>query len=184
MEFSRQEYWIESPFLSPGDLPDPGIKPGSPALQADSLPSKPLQQNAKFAVFTNSNLLTFSFLFLKIFHSALQRVYQSIDKCLLRAWIRSHCRSMEKKKTYLYFKEVIIEERNTTVPHFTVRLTALRGYYALCFLRKRRSVLTAAWRERTAEGFPPHLLTSCTFFAVILARVHFFVTFIPLYGDL
>ena len=37
MEFSRQEYWSGLPFLSPGDLPDPGIKPGFPALQADSL---------------------------------------------------------------------------------------------------------------------------------------------------
>ena len=37
MEFSRQEYWSELPFLSPEDLPDPGIEPESPALQADSL---------------------------------------------------------------------------------------------------------------------------------------------------
>ena len=36
--FSRQEYWSGLPFPSPGDLPDPGIKPRSPALQADSLP--------------------------------------------------------------------------------------------------------------------------------------------------
>ena len=41
MEFSRQEYWSEWPFPSPGDHPDPGIKPGSLALQADSLPSEP-----------------------------------------------------------------------------------------------------------------------------------------------
>ena len=41
MEFSRQEYWSELPFPSPGDLPDPGIELGSPALQADSLPSEP-----------------------------------------------------------------------------------------------------------------------------------------------
>ena len=39
MEFSRQEHWGGSPFLSPRDLPDPGIEPGSPTLQADSLPS-------------------------------------------------------------------------------------------------------------------------------------------------
>ena len=39
--FLRQEYWSGLPFPSPGDLPDPGIKPGSPALQADSLPSEP-----------------------------------------------------------------------------------------------------------------------------------------------
>ena len=41
MEFSRQEYWSGSPFPSPGDLPIPGIEPGSPALQADALPSEP-----------------------------------------------------------------------------------------------------------------------------------------------
>ena len=41
MEFSRQEYWSGLPFPSPGDLPDPGIKPRSPALQADALPSEP-----------------------------------------------------------------------------------------------------------------------------------------------
>ena len=40
MEFSRQEYWSRLPFPSPGDLPDPGIEPGSPALQADSLLSE------------------------------------------------------------------------------------------------------------------------------------------------
>ena len=39
MEFSRQEYWSGLPFPSPGDLPDPGIKPRSPALEADALPS-------------------------------------------------------------------------------------------------------------------------------------------------
>ena len=41
MEFSRQEYWSELPFPSPENLPDPGIEPGSPAVQADSLPSEP-----------------------------------------------------------------------------------------------------------------------------------------------
>ena len=39
--FSRQEYWSGLPFPSPGDLPDPGIEPRSPALQADTLPSEP-----------------------------------------------------------------------------------------------------------------------------------------------
>ena len=42
MEFSRQEYWSGLPFPSPGDLPDPGIEPGPPTLQADALPSDPL----------------------------------------------------------------------------------------------------------------------------------------------
>ena len=39
MEFSRQEDWSGLPFPSPADLPDPGIKPRSPALRADSLPT-------------------------------------------------------------------------------------------------------------------------------------------------
>ena len=40
MGFSRQEHWSGSPFPSPADLPNPGIKPGSPALQAYSLPTE------------------------------------------------------------------------------------------------------------------------------------------------
>ena len=41
MLFSGQESWSGQSFPPPGDLPDPEIKPGSPALQADSLPSEP-----------------------------------------------------------------------------------------------------------------------------------------------
>ena len=41
MGFSRQQYWSGLPLPSPRDLSDPGIKPGSPALQADALPSEP-----------------------------------------------------------------------------------------------------------------------------------------------
>ena len=48
MGFSRQEYWSGLPFPSPGDLPNPGAKPESPALQADALlsetPGKPLKR--------------------------------------------------------------------------------------------------------------------------------------------
>ena len=47
MEFSRQEYWRKLPLPSPGDFPNPGIEPRSPALQADSLlpepPGKPFR---------------------------------------------------------------------------------------------------------------------------------------------
>ena len=41
MGFSRQEYWSGLPFPSPGDLPDPGIKPRSPEFQADALTPEP-----------------------------------------------------------------------------------------------------------------------------------------------
>ena len=41
MEFSRPEYWSGQSFPSPGDLPNPGIEPRSPVLQADSLATEP-----------------------------------------------------------------------------------------------------------------------------------------------
>ena len=46
MGFSSQEYWSGLSFPSPGDLPDPGIKPGSPTSQADALPAEPLEKNS------------------------------------------------------------------------------------------------------------------------------------------
>ena len=49
MGFSRQEYWSGVAFPSPGDLPDPGIVSGSPALQADSLPAELLGKPLKSA---------------------------------------------------------------------------------------------------------------------------------------
>ena len=41
MEFSRPEYWSGKPFPSPGDLPNPGTEPRSPALHVNSLPAEP-----------------------------------------------------------------------------------------------------------------------------------------------
>ena len=52
MEFSRRENWSGWPFPSPGDPPDPGIEPGSPELQADSLPSEPPGEPWKFLLIT------------------------------------------------------------------------------------------------------------------------------------
>ena len=45
MGFSRQEYWSGLSFPSPGDLPDPGMEPRSPALQAEDLPTEPCNNN-------------------------------------------------------------------------------------------------------------------------------------------
>ena len=58
MGFSRQEYWSGLPFPSPGDLPDPGIEPRSPTLQADALTSEPQvisKKKKKEAELTNQN---------------------------------------------------------------------------------------------------------------------------------
>ena len=52
--FSRQEYWSGLPFPSPGDLPNPGIEPRSPALQADALPSEPPGKTLKLSLSLNS----------------------------------------------------------------------------------------------------------------------------------
>ena len=51
MGFSRQEYWSGLPFPSPEDLPDPRIKPGSPASQADALLSKPSKSGPRSVSF-------------------------------------------------------------------------------------------------------------------------------------
>ena len=53
MGFSRQEYWSGLPFPSPGDLPDPGIEPRSPVLQADALTSEPQGSLYMFSLLKN-----------------------------------------------------------------------------------------------------------------------------------
>ena len=56
MEFSRQEYWSRLPFPSPGDLPNPGIKPKSPTLQADSLLSEPPLNDNNLVILFHTSL--------------------------------------------------------------------------------------------------------------------------------
>ena len=80
MGFSRQEYWSGLPFPSPGDLPNPGIEPKSPALQADSLPSEPTGKsllflsNFEFPTVTQQDQFLYCFLLISYFHCfAMQR---------------------------------------------------------------------------------------------------------------
>ena len=56
MGFSKQEYWSGEPFPSPGDLPNPRIKPRSLTLQADSLPSEP--RGKSLSVYTHTHTHT------------------------------------------------------------------------------------------------------------------------------
>ena len=58
IEFSRQEYWSGLPFLPPGDIPDPGIEAGSPALQSDTLPSEPPGKPIDILTIIHINLLS------------------------------------------------------------------------------------------------------------------------------
>ena len=65
MEFSRPEYWSGYPFLSPGDLPNPGIELRSLAFQADSLPTEPHQilvgKGVKFSMIISSGGVSLTF---------------------------------------------------------------------------------------------------------------------------
>ena len=65
MEFSRQEYWSGLPFPSPGDLPNPGIEPGSLELQAESLLSEP-PGKSRFNVIPIKISMAFFFFFTEI----------------------------------------------------------------------------------------------------------------------
>ena len=59
IEFSKKEYWSGLTFPSPGDLPNPGIEPRSPTLQANTLPSEPAEtQNRQYSnILFNINIL-------------------------------------------------------------------------------------------------------------------------------
>ena len=69
MGFSRQEYWSGLPFPSPGDLPDPGIEPRSPALQADTLTSEPFSLTGHYKIL--SRVPCGSLLFICFIHSSM-----------------------------------------------------------------------------------------------------------------
>ena len=60
MGFSKQRYWSGLPFPSPGDLPNPGVEPGSPTMQADSLlcepPEKPCEYLITFSILSKAQL--------------------------------------------------------------------------------------------------------------------------------
>ena len=67
MGFSRQEYWSVLPFPSPGDLPDPGIKPVSPTFQADALTSEPPGKPKIPAGLISALLFIYLFFFVNFF---------------------------------------------------------------------------------------------------------------------
>ena len=89
MGFPRREYWNGLPFPSAGDLPHPGMEPGSPALQADSLPTKPLGKSLIWVLYIissftdHNNLLRWQLVFLpEEFHG--QRSLPAYSPCGLK----------------------------------------------------------------------------------------------------
>ena len=102
MGFSRQEYWSGLPFPSPGDLPNPGIEPRSPALQADYLTSEPpdiawdmLKQKNKtlFIIYLISNLGTLYFYLLKLANLAASAKEETSMSSQFYFWIKILIRS-------------------------------------------------------------------------------------------
>ena len=81
--FSRQEYWNGMLCALPGDLPDPGIEPMSPELQADSLPTEPPGKPNYALATTNLFLFHHSFVFLRMSYG---RILQCVTFC---AWLLS-----------------------------------------------------------------------------------------------
>ena len=76
LEFSRQEYWSGLPFPSPGDLPDAGTEPRSPALQENSLPSETLHYLNNSVTNVFRHFFIGKYFFLGFMHSSeLDRVY-------------------------------------------------------------------------------------------------------------
>ena len=87
MGFSRQQYWRELPFPSPGDLPKPGIEPGSPALQTDTLLSEPPRKSIIYMyvyIYTYTYTHSFKIFFpIMVYHRILNIVVYAIQQDLV-----------------------------------------------------------------------------------------------------
>ena len=89
MQFFRPEYWSGWPFPSPGDLPNPGIEPMSPALQVDSLPAEP-QGQPKNTRMGSLSLLQWIFLTQGANRGLL---HKTLNQTMLGGRIQSHSRT-------------------------------------------------------------------------------------------
>ena len=82
MEFSRQEYWSGLPFPSPVDLPNPGFEPGSPALQADTLPSELPGKPPRWTIGLFLRYCIYFFLFICVnYHFAVNIMILQVISC-------------------------------------------------------------------------------------------------------
>ena len=130
MEFSRPEYWSGQPFLSPGDLPNPGIEPRSPALQVDSLPAEPPGKPKKTGVGSLS-LLQGIFL-TQVLNQVLlnyrwilyQLSYQGSAVCLkyvLFLCVNYSSTNLKNYQKYMFFK--VLQRRLTDGENFQFLMT-------------------------------------------------------------
>ena len=127
LRFSRQGYWSGLPFPSPGDLPNPGIEPGSPALQANSLPTE-LQGKLDMYIL---NCLKFQ---------------EAINACICKFWT-----DVEKLgKNYLSTKKTFYSKMIAWEKHFCKWKN--RRSYPLCRIKSSRGICCKTnrilWQQR------------------------------------
>ena len=145
MGFSRQEYWSGLPFPSPGDPPNPGIKPRSPTLQADSLPLEP--QEKKIVWYTERNLGIPGLLFLMIPFCLLSFHSFSCEK-LIWVWARIYLSSLLFLRSYNSYISMIIQ-----------RLFAWHTLWTNFHIFENRQLWNGTWnlRESGIKPFSPFM---------------------------
>ena len=114
MEFSRPEYWSGQPFPSPGDLPNPGIEPMSPTLQAVYLPAEP-QGKPKYTTVGSPSLLQPIFL--------TQEAHQGL----------LHCRQILYQQSYEGSQESLLAQNKSTSTWENMNLKCIGRYTQLCW---------------------------------------------------
>ena len=129
MGFSRQECWSGLPFPSSGDLPNPGIKPGSPALQADTLPSEPPGKPQIFLKYLFIPKYLLIWIFLHFFGLVLKRnnltliLLKPPPKWFLELWLTLHFLS----SLYIYINLCICVNSLWELGNILTFPTALRN---------------------------------------------------------
>ena len=128
-EFSRQEHWSGLPFLSPGDLSNPGTEPVSPALQANSLPSEPPRKPIFFC--STKQLLGIFFSSWVVISSGLGSSFVPYTQCSLLFFSLSLWHICTVAKLFLFFQ--LILNKGISVQ-------------SLCLLWLKKNTTTFLWK--------------------------------------